>query len=306
MAEHDRPVVGKIKKLSARETFTHEAHVFTPWLAENLDLLGDEIGIPLTLLGTEVAVGAFSLDIHAQDPDGRSVVIENQFEKTDHDHLGKSLVYAAGLNASVIVWIAEHFRDEHRQVVDWLNENIGEGISFFAVAVSTIQIDESAPAPLFDVVCRPNDFQKQVRLDTREKRKWTRETFLAEINAGNPKWGKVADEVFARADEQGWSCWHGSGRKTGSTYFYRRNDQLPMLFGIWTDGGFHGGWANHQTHQGDQRWKPLIDFFLELDPSKHQSDSTYASLSFDELLDGEVLSNFLSVVTAVEDSFSDG
>ena len=306
MADHDQPVVGQIKKLSARETFTHEAHVFTPWLAENLHLLGDEIGIPLTLLGTEVAVGAFSLDIHAQDPDGRSVVIENQFEKTDHDHLGKSLVYAAGLNASVIVWVAEHFRDEHRQVLDWLNENMGEDVSFFAVAVSTIQIDESAPALLFDVVCRPNNFQKQVQLDTREKRKWTRETFMGAFNTSNPEWGRVADEIFTHADEQGWSCWHGSGRKYGSTYFYCRNGQRPMLFGIWTDGSFHGGWDNHQSHQGDQRWRPLIDFFIELDPSLEQTDLTHQNLPFDALLDEESLSNFLSVVTAVENSFSDG
>jgi hypothetical protein len=304
MEERGQPIIGQLKKLSAREAFSHEAHVFTPWLAENLHLLGNEIGVPLTLLGTEVAVGAFSLDIHAQDPDGRSVAIENQFGKTDHDHLGKSLVYAAGLNASVIVWLAEKFRDEHRQVLDWLNENMGEDVAFFAIELSTIKIDESAPALLFDVVCRPNNFQKQVRLETREKRKWTRDTFMVAINGNNPKWGKVADEIFTYADEQGWSSWYGSGRKHGSTFFYCRNGEKPMLFGIWTDGSFHGGWDNHQSHRGDQRWRSLIDFFIGLDPSLEQTDLTHQKLPFDALLGEESLSNFLAVVTDVENSFS--
>ncbi len=79
-----------------------------------------------------------------------------------------------------------------------------------------------------------------------------------------------------------------------------------MLFGIWTDGAFHGGWANHQTHQGDQRWRPLIEFFTGLDPSLEQTDSTFSNLSFDGLLDEDMLKKFLSVVTAVEDSFSAG
>ena len=304
MGENEDPIIlGKIRKLSARETFQHEAHAFTPWLADNLNLLSDAIGIPLTAVATEVAVGDFSLDIHAEDPDGRPVIIENQFGRTDHDHLGKALVYGSGLDASVVVWIAEHFRDEHRAAVDWLNENSTEDLSFFAVALGAIAIDDSAPAPTFDVVCRPNDFQKQTRLDARDNRKWDRDRFLAALRETNPDWHGVAETIFQHSDERGWTPWHGSGRQHGSTYFYCRNNQRPMLFSIWTTGDFFGGWANHDSHTSDSRWDPLIEFFLGLDPGKDQTYLTYQGLKFDFLLDEAVLAELLTTADSTEEAF---
>jgi hypothetical protein len=286
-----------------REAFKHEAQHFTPWLAENLDLLGDEIGIPLDLVGTEVAIGSFSLDIQARDPDGRTVAIENQFEKSDHDHLGKSLVYAAGLEASVVIWIAEEFREEHRQVFDWLNSNSDEGVSFYAVSVSTLTIDDSAPAPIFDIVCRPNDFKKHVKIETREKRRWTRESFMEAIGGVDPAYGPIAERIFAHADEKGWHCWHGYGRIYGSTFFYCRDDQRPMLFTIYTDGHFRGGWSNHSSHMGDVRWLPLIEFFSGLDSSKAQNLEEYSNLSFDLLADDSVLEELLQTASETEAAF---
>ena len=297
------PKLGRARRHRVREAFKHEAQYFTPWLAENLDLLGDEIGIPLTLVGTEITIGSFSLDIQACDPDGRTVAIENQFEKSDHDHLGKSLVYAAGLEASVVIWIAEEFREEHRQVFDWLNSNSDEGLSFFAVSVSTLTIDDSAPAPIFDIVCRPNDFQRHVKIETREKRRWVRESFIEAIVETNPAYGAIAERIFAHADEKGWHCWHGFGRIYGSTFFYCRDEMFPALFAMYTSGDFRGGWSGHASHLGDKRWSPLIEFFSGLDSSKVQNFEEYQHLSFDLLVDDSVLEELLQTASETEAAF---
>ena len=115
---------------------------FTPWLADNIDVLADELGMSLTVTATEVLVGEFRLDIRAEDQDGRVVVIENQLERTDHSHLGQCLVYASGLEASTVVWIAPSFRDDFRRALDWLNERTDQGVNFFGVEVGVVQIGD--------------------------------------------------------------------------------------------------------------------------------------------------------------------
>ena len=144
--------------------WTSESGDFTPWLAENIDVLADELGLSLTVTGTEVPVGEFRLDIRAEDEEGRTVIIENQLERTDHSHLGQCLVYASGLEASTVVWVSPLFREDFRRSFDWLNERTDLGVRFFGVEVSVVQIGEGGPrAPVFEVVARPNDWQKNVK-----------------------------------------------------------------------------------------------------------------------------------------------
>lgn len=133
-------------------------------MAANIDVLADELGLALTVMATEVSVGDFRLDIKAEDEDGRVVVIENQLERTDHGHLGQCLVYASGLEASTVVWVSSHFRDEFRRALDWLNERTDLGVNFVGVEVGVVQIGDTGPrAPVFEVVSRPNDWQKSVK-----------------------------------------------------------------------------------------------------------------------------------------------
>jgi hypothetical protein len=130
-------------------------------------VLGEALGLDLQLVETEVHVGDFSVDIVARDlSSGHQVVIENQLARTDHGHLGQLLTYAAGQDSAMVVWISPVFRDEHRQALDWLNANTGEGRNFFGVEIELLQINGSPPAPHFKVVSQPNEWAKATRAST--------------------------------------------------------------------------------------------------------------------------------------------
>ncbi len=166
------PEIGKLIEILPRNAWKHEAQDFTPWLAENLDQLGDAIGLQLEAEETEAAVGPFSADILAKDLLGRVVLIENQLEATDHSHLGQILTYLSGLGAEIIIWVATDFREPHLSAINWLNENTTENFSFFAIRLRVVRINNSIPAPVFDVLARPNQWernmQKKMRANTGE------------------------------------------------------------------------------------------------------------------------------------------
>ncbi|MBS4760876.1 MAG: DUF4268 domain-containing protein [Clostridium sp.] len=155
-------VLGKLKKIDLREAWKHEALDFTQWLAkdENLALLSEEIGVDINLIETEANVGSFNVDIFAEDSNGRKIVIENQLESTNHDHLGKIITYASGYNAEIIIWIVKDVRNEHKQAIDWLNEHTDEKINFFAIKLELWQIDGSPYAPKFQIISKPNEWAK--------------------------------------------------------------------------------------------------------------------------------------------------
>jgi hypothetical protein len=154
--------LGQMKRVKVAELWKHEEHNFTPWLAteENISRLTDALGLEFQVEGIEVPVGPFSADILAKDTSDNYVIIENQFGKTDHDHLGKILTYAATLGAVAVVWIAEHFTDEHRKAIEWLNEHTSEDLALYAVEIELWQIDTSKPALRFNVLSKPTDIAR--------------------------------------------------------------------------------------------------------------------------------------------------
>jgi hypothetical protein len=118
--------------------------------------LGQAIGADLSFVEQEGAAGAFSVDIVAEDGSGQQVVIENQLERTDHDHLGKLITYLSNLDAKTAVWITSDPRPEHDQAVHWLNEVVPADTAFYLVKVEAYRIGNSPPAPLLTVVAGPS------------------------------------------------------------------------------------------------------------------------------------------------------
>lgn len=156
---------GRLSDLPLREAWKSEAREFTPWLAEKIDHLSEAIGMELELTGTEVAVDTFSADILARNPmDDTTVLIENQLERTDHTHLGQIMTYLAGLEAQSVIWIAPMFREAHLSAVRWLNRHTSDGFSFFAVKVRVVRIGESPFAPIFEVLEKPNDWDRELQV----------------------------------------------------------------------------------------------------------------------------------------------
>lgn len=159
--------LGKLEEITdLRTVWPHEATDFTPWLAadENISLLADAVGLEIAVEETESNVGDFHVDIFATEAiTGRRIIIENQLEDTNHDHLGKLITYAAGKSAEIIIWIVKHAREEHRAAVEWLNNNTDERIGFFLCEIKLYRIGNSAPAVKFDVIEKPNDWTKVLR-----------------------------------------------------------------------------------------------------------------------------------------------
>lgn len=158
--------LGKLEKITdLRSVWADEARNFTPWLAqeENLVELGEAIGVDLELDEQEKNIGPFRADIVCKDTLNDSwVLIENQLERTDHNHLGQLLTYAAGLHAVTIIWIARRFTEEHRAALDWLNEITAEDVNFFGLEIELWRIGSSSVAPKFNMISKPNGWTKSV------------------------------------------------------------------------------------------------------------------------------------------------
>lgn len=162
--------LGKLKEIDIRSVWSHEQYDFSKWLAaeENIKELGDTLNLSLTDVETEKFVGNYRCDILCKDEiTGKAVLIENQLEATNHDHLGKIITYASGLDASVVVWIVSSAREEHASAIEWLNKHTDDELSFFLIEVHAYTIGDSEPAPMFKIIEQPNDFVKSVKAITK-------------------------------------------------------------------------------------------------------------------------------------------
>lgn len=163
------PTIGKLQRVELRDVWPHEEYDFSAWLAEeeNLKFLSDSIGIDISLIEKESKIGGYSADIFAEEEDtGKKIIIENQLEDTNHDHLGKIITYASGKDASYVIWIVKHARDEHRRAIEWLNEHTDSEIRFFLLEIELWKIGDSVAAPKFNIVEQPNDWAKEEKKST--------------------------------------------------------------------------------------------------------------------------------------------
>lgn len=160
--------LGKLEKVKLRNIWKHEALDFTSWLSkeENIQILSEELNsISISVIDTEHKVGSFSVDILAEEEEsGKKIIIENQLEKTDHDHLGKLITYASGMDAKYIIWITSEARDEHRSAVEWLNKVTNDDLYFFLVRIEAWKIGDSKVAPKFMIIEEPNAWSKAVKI----------------------------------------------------------------------------------------------------------------------------------------------
>ncbi|CAA7614905.1 DUF4268 domain-containing protein [Magnetospirillum sp. SS-4] len=244
--------LGRLEQVPPRTLWESEARDFTPWLAENLGLLGEALGLDLELVQTEVAVGSFSCDIECREQGtGRKVIVENQLEQTDHSHLGQLLTYAAGLDAAVVVWISPEVRDEHREAIDWLNRHTRETVDFFAAALEVVRIGNSDPAVIFRLAASPNAWAKTAAAGA------SRGETSSRMASYQAFWQPLLDELrekhrFTNAKAAQPQSWYSfaSGVASGITYgvAFARGDRLQ---------------AEVYIDVGDApRNKAIFDFFL--------------------------------------------
>lgn len=194
--------VGRLSAVPLREVWPGEASDFTPWLRANADVLADALGIDLEFTGTEERVGPFIVDVIGRDLTNRSVlIVENQLTRTDHGHLGQLLTYTANTDAATVVWMALSFREEHRQVIEFLNDMAGDKVRFYGVEIGAVRIGESDPAPQFKVIAQPNESHARAARDAEDSSEsfggkgalyaafWDR--FLEQVRERHPEWTRA-------------------------------------------------------------------------------------------------------------------
>ena len=174
-------MIGKIQRVALREVWKHEALDFTQWLQDNIDVLNEVLDFNLSSPEREQSAGSFNVDLVAEDDSGNPVIIENQLEKSDHNHLGKIITYLVAIGAKTAIWIVADPRPEHVSSINWLNES--SSADFYLLKIDAIKIGESPPAPLITVIVGPSEESKEVGRTKQEmaERYFIRERFWTDL-----------------------------------------------------------------------------------------------------------------------------
>ena len=209
-------MVQKITRIPLRAVFPHEARDFSRWLEENIDVLNDALDISLSNPEREQSAGDFSVDIVAEDESGAKVIIENQLEKSNHDHLGKVITYLVAMEARAAIWIVSDPRPEHVSAITWLNES--SNADFYLLKLEAIKIGDSDPAPLFTLIVGPSESIKAVGK--------AKHDFVERYETRSAFWKELLDEAKTKtrlhaAITPGKYSWIGAGSgKSGITFNY--------------------------------------------------------------------------------------
>ncbi|MCX6344803.1 MAG: DUF4268 domain-containing protein [Armatimonadetes bacterium] len=222
-------MIGKLQRVPLREVWKHEALDFSKWLQNNPDVLSDAIGINLSNIERERAAGDFNVDLVGEDESGNPVIIENQLEKSNHDHLGKLLTYLAAIEAKTAIWIVSDPRPEHVKAVAWLNDS--SSASFYLIKVEAVKIGESEPAPMLTLIVGPSIESKSVEHTKKE---------LVERHINRKRfWAQLVDELKARnialhsnilPGFENWLATSAGKRGLALNYLIRMNDAAVCLY----------------------------------------------------------------------------
>ena len=148
-------MIGNIERVKLRDVWKHEAFDLTTWLQDNIDVLNEAIDLNISNPEIEKSAGSFKVDIVAEDDSGNPVIIENQLEKSDHEHLGKLITYLVAMEAKTAIWIVSDPRPEHLASISWLNES--SSANFYLLKLEAIKIGGSSPAPLLTLIVGPSE-----------------------------------------------------------------------------------------------------------------------------------------------------
>ena len=223
-----KTTISKLQRVPLREVWPHEALDFTHWLHENIEVLNEVIGLGLTSIEKEQSAGDFQVDILAEDESGNPVIIENQLEKSDHDHLGKVITYLTALDAKTAVWIVSEPRPEHINAITWLNES--PSASFYLLQVEAVKIADSPPAPLLTLIVGPSEEGREIG---QKKKEWAeREQLRFEF------WSQLLDRASKKtslhaniAPKRHSAISTGAGKAgLGFSYVVRQHDSYVDLY----------------------------------------------------------------------------
>lgn len=237
------PNIARLEPVEIRQLWTHEERDFSAWLAANLDSLGEVVGLTLVDPVREKEVGRFSLDLFAETEGGVQVIIENQLEATNHDHLGKVLTYLANLDAKIAIWIAGDVREEHAEAIRWLNEFTPADMAFYLVKLSAFRINGSDPAPHFAVVAGPTETGREVGREKKElaDRQVQRLKFWTQLLERARAQGVLTHAQRSPSTES----WLGAGAGILSGVSFNYN--------IWTDGAAIDLWIQNEDPVANKR-----------------------------------------------------
>ena len=249
-----RPRFGQLQRVDLREVWPHEATDFTRWLKENLGVLNEHLEVELVSAEPEQSAGSFKVDLLAEDSDGKRVVIENQLERTNHDHLGKVITYLVSFGAERAIWIASDPRPEHVEAVKWLSDNTD--VDFHLFRVEAVRIDGSPPAPLLTPIVGPSVTGRQGAAHKREvssqQRSWLAYwTRLLDLASGRTK-------LYSGVNP-GTSPYLGTGSGiTGLSYRFcvRKHDTRIEL---WIDRGIDNDALNKSIFQQIEESRESIE-----------------------------------------------
>jgi hypothetical protein len=152
--------IGRLERVPLRQVWEHEAYDFTQWLQENIEVLNATLDLNLINIDREQSAGSFSIDLVAEAEGGGTVIIENQLEKSNHDHLGKLITYLSAIGAKAAIWLVSDPRPEHVAAIAWLNDS--SSAEFYMVKVEAVRISNSPAAPLFTLIVGPSEDAKEV------------------------------------------------------------------------------------------------------------------------------------------------